>query len=146
MPVLDRGAVADLHPPRSPVDPCRADAESQVDALVAKQRLGPQRQAMDVHLALEKRLRQRRALIGQVLLGGQKDDVALVAFLAQADGGLNACMAGADDDDRGGRHGFNSTLAEGRRPPPPKGRAGRARSTARARSPAAPEGRRLAAR
>ena len=56
MLVRDRGAVAELHPPRSPINPCRADAEAQVDALLAKQRLGPQRQAVKVHLALQKRL------------------------------------------------------------------------------------------
>ena len=71
MVVTDRRAFAQLHPPRSAVDPHCADAESQVDALLAKERFGPERQPMDVHLALEKRLRQGRALIGQIPLGGQ---------------------------------------------------------------------------
>ena len=66
---------------------------------------------MDVHLALQKRLRQGRALIGQILLGGQEDDLAIEPLFAQACGSLNSRMAGADDDDRGGRHGFSSSLA-----------------------------------
>ena len=32
---------------------------------------------MDFHLALEKRLGQRRALIGQILLGGEENDLAV---------------------------------------------------------------------
>ena len=81
-----------------------ADAEPELDALVAKVGFGPERQAVDVHLALEKRLRQRRALIGQILLGGEKDDLAVEPLLAQAHGRLNPRMAGADDDDRVRRH------------------------------------------
>ena len=115
MAVTDRRAVAELDLPRSAVDPRCADAESQVDALLAKERFGPERQAMDVHLAFEKRLRQRRALIGQILLGGQKDDLAVEPLFAQARRSLNSRVAGADDDDRGGRHGFRSAVA--RHPP-----------------------------
>ena len=37
---------------------------------------------MDVHFALEKRLGQRRALIGRILLGGEKNDLALKPLFA----------------------------------------------------------------
>ena len=67
---------------RSAVDPRRADAEPQVDPLFAEMRVGPEREPMDVHLALEKRLGQRRTLIGQILLGGEKDDLAGKPLLA----------------------------------------------------------------
>ncbi len=67
---------------RGAVDPRRADAEPQVDALVAEMRVGPERQAVDFHLALEKRLGQRRALIGQILLGGEKNDFAVKPLFA----------------------------------------------------------------
>ena len=56
---------------------------------------------MDVHLALEKRLGQRRALIGRILLGGQKNNLAVKPLFAQGRRGLNPGVAGADDDDRG---------------------------------------------
>ena len=104
MPVADRLSVARLDALSRPVDPLRANAEPQIDALVAEIGLGPQRQAVDVHLALEKRLRQRRPLIGQILLVGEQDDFAVEAVLAQAGGGLDAGVAGAGDDDRGRRH------------------------------------------
>ncbi len=100
MPIAGRAAVACLDLPRRAVDSGRADAQSEVDSMVAKERLGPQRQAVNVHLALEKGLRQRRPLIGQVLLAGEENDVALETVLAQADGGLDAGVARADDDDR----------------------------------------------
>ena len=104
MPIADRAAVAELDPPRRPVDPGCADAEPELDALVAKVGFGPERQAVDVHLALQKRLRQRGALIGQVLLGGEKDDLAAKPLFAQAHGRLNPRVARADDDDRVRRH------------------------------------------
>ena len=77
MAVSNRAAVAELHLLRSAVDPRRADAEPQVDALLAEMRVGSERKAMDVHLALEKGLGQRRTLIGQILLGGEKNDLAV---------------------------------------------------------------------
>src|SRR5271157_4806061 len=104
MPEGDRAAVACLDPPRRPVDSGRADAPSEVDAMVAEEGLRPQRQAVDVHLALEESLGQRRPLIRQVVLVGQEDDVAVETLLAQAGCGLDAGVAGADDDDRGRRH------------------------------------------
>ena len=100
MPVADRAAVAELDPPRRAIDPRCADPEPQVDALIAKVGFGPERQAVDIHLALQKRLRQRRALIGHILLGREKDHVAVELLLAQAHRRLNPRMAGADDDDR----------------------------------------------
>ena len=106
MSVTDRAAVAELDLLRSAVDPRRADAEPQVDALLAEMRVGPEREPMDVHLALEKRLGQRRALIGQILLGGEKNDLAVESLFAQGRRGLNPGMAGADDDDRGQGRGF----------------------------------------
>ena len=108
MAVSNRAAVAELDLLRSAVDPRRADAEPQVDALLAEMRVGPERQPMDVHLALEKRLGQRRALIGQILLGGEKNDLAVKPLFAQRRRGLNPGVAGADDDDRGQGHAFNS--------------------------------------
>ena len=104
MAVSNRAAVAELDLLRSAVDPRRADAEPQVDALLAEMRVGPERQPMDVHLALEKRLGQRRALIGRILLGGEKNDLAVKPLFAQGRRGLNPGMAGADDDDRGQGH------------------------------------------
>ena len=104
MSVSNRAAVAELHLLRSAVDPRRADAEPQVDALLAEMRVGPERQPVDFHFALEKRLGQRRALIGQILLGGEKNDLAVKPLLAQGRRGLNPGVAGADDDDRGQRH------------------------------------------
>ena len=104
MPVADRLSVARLDAPRRAIDPGRADAEPEIDTLIAEICLGPQRQAVDIHLALEKGLRQRRALIGQVLFVGEQDDLAAEAVLAQAGGGLNAGVAGAGDDDRERRH------------------------------------------
>ncbi len=61
---------------------------------------------MDVHVALEKRLRERRALIGQILLGGEKNKFAVEALFAQGRRGLHPGMAGADDDDGGQGRGF----------------------------------------
>ena len=101
MPVIDRAAVAELHPLRRAINPRCADAEPEVDALLAEMRIGPQREPMDVHFALEKRLGQRRTLIGRILLGGEKNDLAVKPLLAQGRRGLNSGMAGADDDDRG---------------------------------------------
>ena len=66
--------------------------------MLAEERFGPQRQAVDVHLAFEKRFRQRRPLIGKLRLVGEEHDRLLKSVLAQARGGLNAGMAGADDD------------------------------------------------
>ena len=82
MAVGDRAAVAELHLLRSAVDPRGADAEPQVDALLAEMRVGSERKAMDVHLAFEKGLGQRRTLIGQILLGGEKNDLAVEALFA----------------------------------------------------------------
>ena len=59
---------------------------------------------MDFHLAFEKRLGQRRALIGQGVLGGEENNLAVKPLLAQGRRGLNPGVAGADDDDRGQRH------------------------------------------
>ena len=58
MPIINRASVAELHLLRSAIDPRRADAEPQVDALLAKMRVGPKREPMDVHFAFEKRLGQ----------------------------------------------------------------------------------------
>ena len=77
MSVSDRAAVAELDLLRRAVDPRRADAEPQIDALLAEMRVGPEREPVDVHLALEKGLGQRRTLIGQILLGGEKNDLAV---------------------------------------------------------------------
>ena len=56
MAVIDRAAVGELDLLCSAVDPRRADAEPQVDALLAEMRVGPKRQPVDFHLAFEKRL------------------------------------------------------------------------------------------
>ena len=77
MSVSDAAAVAKLDLLRRAVDPRRADAEPQVDALLAEMGVGPEREPMDVHLALEKGLGERRTLIGQILLGGEKNNFAL---------------------------------------------------------------------
>ena len=53
---------------------------------------------------LRKALDERRALIGQGVLGGEKNDLAVKPLLAQGRRGLNPGVAGADDDDRGQRH------------------------------------------
>jgi hypothetical protein len=82
MSVIDRAAVAKLHLLRSAINPRCADAEPQVDALLAEMRIGPQRKSMDVHFPLEKRLGQRRTLIGRILLGGQKNDLAVKPLFA----------------------------------------------------------------
>ncbi len=82
MSVTDRTAVAQLNVLRSAINPGRADAEPQIDALIAKMRIGPQRQAVDFHFALEKRLRQRRALIGRILLRGEKNDLTVKPLFA----------------------------------------------------------------
>ena len=63
---------------------------------------------MDVHLAFEKGLGQRRTLIGQILLGGEKMNLAVKALFAQGGRRLHPGVAGADDDDRGQGHAFNS--------------------------------------
>ena len=81
MAVADRPAVGERHPMRGPVDPDRADAETQVDAAVAVEGFGPERQAVQLHLALQKSLGERRALIGQLPLVGQEDDLAVIAAL-----------------------------------------------------------------
>ena len=78
-------------------------------------RIGPEREPMDVHLALEKGLGERRTLIGQILLGGEKNDFAVKPLLAQGRRGLNPGMAGADDDDRG-QDGFRSRNSRIHRP------------------------------
>ena len=111
MSITDRAAVAELDLLRSAINPRRADAEPQIDALIAKMRIGPQRQAVDFHFALEKRLRQRRALIGRILLRGEKNDLAVKPLFAQARRGLNAGVSGADDNDRGRRHGQAQAFA-----------------------------------
>ena len=104
MAVADRPAVRERHPMRRPVDPDRPDAETQVDAAVAVEGLGPERQAVQLHLALQERLGERRPLIRQLPLVGQKDDFAVIAVVAQAGRGLHAGVPGADDDDRGRGH------------------------------------------
>ncbi len=101
MAVADRGAAGDFDLARPRSIRAAPHAEPQLDPLVAKEGFGPQRQAVQVHLALEKGLRQRRALIGQLLLVGKQDDRAVISLFAQAGGGLHAGVAGADDDDRG---------------------------------------------
>ena len=63
-------------------------------------RVGPKGQSMDFHLALEKRLGQGRALIGESILGGEKNNFAAQALFTQGRSGLNARVARADDDDR----------------------------------------------
>ncbi len=75
-------------------------AEAQIDVVVAIKLLGAQRQAGEVHIPLEKRLRQRRALVGQFRFAGEQDDLVRAALFAQARGGLNARVTGSDDDDR----------------------------------------------
>src|SRR6185437_472534 len=111
MSVRNRPALAELDSPRGAVDPRCSNAESQVDALFAEMRFGPERQAVDVHLPLEKRLRQRGALIGGVLLRGEKNDPAVKPLLAQGHRGLDPGVAGAGDDDRGHRLGFKAASA-----------------------------------
>jgi hypothetical protein len=82
MSISDAAAVAELDRLLSAVDPCGADAEPQVDALLAEMRVGSEREPMDVHLTLEERLGQRRTLIGQILLGGEKNNFAGEPLLA----------------------------------------------------------------
>ena len=108
MSVTDHAAVAELHPLRSAIDPRRADSEPQVDALLAKMCVGPEREPKDVHFPLEKRLRQRRALVGRILFGGEKNNFTIETLLAQGRRGLNPGMARADDDDRASWAGFES--------------------------------------
>ncbi len=58
-----------------------------------------QRQAREIHLALQERLRERRALIGEIRLVGDERDGALKTVFAKTGGGLHAGVAGSDDDD-----------------------------------------------
>ena len=59
---------------------------------------------MKLHLALQERLGERRPLIRQLPLIGQKDDLAVIAIITQARRGLHAGVPGADDNDRGRGH------------------------------------------
>ena len=63
----DGAALARLDPLAGPVDARGAHAEPEIDAMVAEERFGPERQAMDIHLAFEKSLGERRPLVGQFL-------------------------------------------------------------------------------
>ncbi len=100
MAIGDRPPAGQRQPVRGPFDSGRADAETQVDAPVAIEGLGPERQAVKLHFALQEGLGKRRTLIRQLPLVGQKDDLAPIAVFAQAGRGLHARVPGADDDDR----------------------------------------------
>jgi hypothetical protein len=50
--------------------------------MVWEEGFGPERQSMNVNLALKKGLRQRRPLIGKLALVGQKNNFVLEALLA----------------------------------------------------------------
>ena len=118
-------ARAELDPPPGKVDARRLNAQSEVDLLFAIELLGAQRQAGAVHRALEERLRQRRALVGQVGLAREQDDRIVRAFLAQTGRGLDAGVTGADDDDRTTRHKFPWNGAESSAPPSTNGPSGK---------------------
>ena len=98
MAVVDHAPVPRFDALGGPVDPRRARAAPELDPVLGEERFGPQRQAEHVHLAFEKGLRQRRALIGQLRLVGEEHDRLLKSLLAQAGGGLHARMTRANDD------------------------------------------------
>ena len=75
-----------------------AEHELAVDALV--ERAVPDRQALDVELAAEEFLRERRALVGQGGLAADHHEAAGEAVAAQAVDDLRGGMAASGDDDR----------------------------------------------
>ena len=70
MAVADRPAVGERQPMGGPVDADRPHAETQVDPTVAVEGFGPERQAVKLHLALQKRLGERWTLVRQLPLVG----------------------------------------------------------------------------
>ena len=75
-----------------------AFAEQKVDRLAGIEGFG----AQDLRLGggiLDEGLRQRRLVVGQLGLVADQHDAAVIAFLAQARGGLHASVSRSDDDD-----------------------------------------------
>jgi hypothetical protein len=82
MAIVDRLAAAQLDPPRVAIDPDCVRAAAQLDPMIWEEGFGPERHSMNVNLALEKGLRQRRPLIGKLALVGQKNNFFLETVLA----------------------------------------------------------------
>lgn len=84
-----------------PVELDRGDrlAAHERDAVLVVEVGGAQFERLDVGLPVQERLRERRPLIGRVLLGADDRDRAVVAALAQRDRDLQAGLARADDED-----------------------------------------------
>ena len=105
-----------MHGLRRRVDPRRRDAGDDVDAEVGQlARVGDHGQFRR-RLGDDRRLRQRRALIGRVALLADQRQRAVIALLAQRDRGAGAGFARADDDDVAGPSCGYATRSS-RRPP-----------------------------
>ena len=91
------------------------DAAAQVDVVLGVPLLGVDDGVVELGLAGEVALRQRRPLVGQLVLGGEQGDRPVVPLLAQRLGGLGAGQAAADDDDAaGGASAMACLLVAGR--------------------------------
>ena len=99
MVVVHRATVGQAHPTLGPFDSFRADAFDELDPILAVERGRAQQQALLIRLAQQKGLGQGRALIGPARLLAHQGQGAVIALVAQGNGGLNARLAGPDDDD-----------------------------------------------
>ena len=72
-------------------------AELQLDVVVAIPGRGGGGEVTELLLACQVLLRQRRAFVGQMLLGGKQHDVTVEILVAQCFCGLGAGEAAADD-------------------------------------------------
>src|SRR5688572_214544 len=97
--VGEAAAVRELHLARGGVDADDRVAEHElaVDAIV--ECAVPDRQALNVHLAADELLRQRRALVGQGGFAADHHEAARVAVAAQAVYDLRGGMPASGDDD-----------------------------------------------
>ena len=97
--VRQPGAVGQLDLVRSAVDRGHHGAAAQVDVVLGVPRLGVHDRLVELVLAGQVALGQRRPLVGQLVLGGEQGDRSVVALLAERLGGLGPGQAPADDHD-----------------------------------------------
>ena len=101
----DQGAVAEApavrggQPLRPAGRPRRFGCRGRARLPLRPEGFGPDQHPLEILLAGEIFLGERRPLVGRLRLGADQADRAREAELAKLDRGLGAAMAGADDDD-----------------------------------------------
>jgi hypothetical protein len=95
---VERAAILEFEPAGLPIDPGGALAEPQFDSGTGVEAFAAQDLGLRLPI-LDEGLRQRRLVIGQVILVADEDDRAVEPLLAQAGGRLHAGMPRADNHD-----------------------------------------------